>query len=235
MAKHLFAIAALVFALAASAAGAAQEGALPGDPMRIAIVVDNSQTVGDDIPQIRRALQQFVNALPPNHELMLVTTAGQMNIRVQPTRDYLEVQQAIGEINRMQSSGNAMIGSVHEIFDRYLRTVERRYPMVVILSGDGNDVSQRVTDKTVNELLSGLTRTGVLVNAVLLSSSGASMIRSVTLEMIKRTGGAYESATISTALAGRMKVLAGRIGEQYKKVSPGKVPAEEFRRAVSPK
>jgi len=37
-----------------------------------------------------------VDALPPNHELMLVTTGGQMNIRVQPTRDYLEVQQAVG-------------------------------------------------------------------------------------------------------------------------------------------
>jgi hypothetical protein len=235
MAKTRLAIVALAFALAGPAVVAAQEGAQPGDPMRIAILVDNSQTFSDDMPQIRRALQQFVNALPANHELMLVTTGGQMNIRVPPTRDYLEVQQAIGEINRMMSSGNAMIGSVQEIFDRYLRTVERRYPMLVILSGDGNDTSQRVTEKTVNELLSGLTKTGVLVNAVMLSSSGASVVRSVTLEMIKRTGGAYESATIATALAGRMKVMAGRIDQQYKKVSPGKAPTEDFRRAPLPR
>jgi hypothetical protein len=234
MGKSSFAALACALALVAPLSAAAQEGAQPGDPMRIAILVDNSQTLGDDIPQIRRALQQFVNALPANHELMLVTTGGQMNIRVPPTRDYLEVQQAIGEINRMMSAGNAMIGSVQEIFDRYLRTVERRYPMLVILS-DGNDTSQRVTDKSVNELLGGLTKSGVLVNAVMLSSSGASVIRSVTLEMIKRTGGAYESATIATALAGRMKVMAGRIDQQYKKVSPGKVPAEDFRRAPLPR
>ena len=79
-------------------------------------------------------------------------------------------------------------------------------------------------------MLQGLTKSGVLVNAVLLTSTGTSLIRNITLEMIKRTGGAYESATIATALPARMKVMAGRITEQYKKVSPDKAPAEEFKR-----
>jgi hypothetical protein len=161
---------------------------------------------------------------------MLVTTGGTMNIRVQPTRDYLEVYQAIGEINFMRSTGNALIGSIQEIYDRYLRTVERRFPMIVIVSTDGADFSQRVTDKSVNEMLQGLTKTGVLVNAVLLTSTGTSLIRNITLEMIKRTGGAYESATIATALPARLKVMAGRIAEKYNRVSPEKVPAEAFKR-----
>jgi len=208
---------------------AAQEGAQPGDPIRIAILVDNSQTPLEPLPQVRRGLAEFVKALPPNHELMLVTTGGHMNIRVQPTRDYLEILEAIGEINFMRSTGNALIGSVHEIYDRYLRTVERRYPMIVIITTDGPDFSQRITDKSVNELLSGLTRTGVLVNAVMLTSTGTSFIRNVTLEMIKRTGGAYESATIATALPARMKVMAGRVAQQYKQVSPDKMPTDPRR------
>jgi hypothetical protein len=214
----------------ASAGAAAQQGAQPGDPMRIAIMVDNSDAFVDEIPQIRRALQQFVNALPPNHELMLVTTGGQMNIRVQPTRDYLEIQEGIQEITRMRSSGNAMVGSVQEIYERYLRTAERRYPMVVILTRDGNDTSQRITDKGVNELLNGLTKTGVLVNGVLLSSSGVSLVRSIVLEMVKRTGGSHESVVVATALSGRMKIMAGRIAQHYKQVSPERAPAEEFKR-----
>ena len=235
MGRIRLAVIASVLACAAAASAAGQEGALPGDPMRIVIMVDNSQTPLDPLPQIRRGLQGFIDALPPNHELMLVTTGGTMNIRVQPTRDYLEVYQAVGEINFMRSSGNALIGSVQEVFDRYLRTVERRFPMIVIVSTDGADFSQRVTDKTVNEMLQGLTKSGVLVNAVLLTSTGTSLIRNITLEMIKRTGGAYESATIATALPARMKVMAGRIGQQYKQVSPDKVPAEEFKRAAPPK
>ena len=102
--------------------------------------------------------------------------------------------------------------------------------MILIVSTDGADFSQRVTDKSVNEMLQGLTKSGVLVNAILLTSTGTSLIRNITLEMIKRTGGAYESATIATALPARMKVMAGRIAQQYKQVSPDKVPLEEFKR-----
>jgi hypothetical protein len=221
--------------LGVCASAAAQEGAQAGDPMRIVIMVDNSQTFLDDTPQIRRALQQFVNALPPSHELMLVTTGGQMNIRVRPTRDYLEILEAATEITRMRSAGNAMVGSVQEIYERYLRTAERRYPMIVILTGDGNDTSQRITDKGVNELLNGLRKTGVLVNAVMLTSSGVGLVRSIVLEMVKRTGGAHESVVVATALSGRMKVMAGRVAQQYKQVSPDRAPTEEFKRSAPPR
>jgi hypothetical protein len=47
--------------------------------------------------------------------------------------------------------------------------------------------------------------------------------------MIKRTGGAYESATIATALPARMKIMAGRIAPQYKQVSPDKFPTDPRR------
>jgi hypothetical protein len=235
MGQNLLAAAVFVLTCGAPAGAAAQGGAQPGDPMRIVIMVDNSQTPLEPLPQIRRGLQQFVNALPPGHELMLVTTGGAMNIRVHPTRDYLDVYEAIGEINFMRSTGNALIGSIQEVYDRFLRTAERRFPMIVIVSTDGADFSQRVTDKTVNELLQGLTKSGVLVNAVLLTSTGTSLIRNITLEMIKRTGGAYESATVATALPARMKVMAGRIAQQYKQVSPEKSPDAGFKRSAPAK
>src|SRR5215216_1471678 len=105
MVKTCLVLAGIALMCTASAAAAAEEGAQPGDPMRIVIMVDNSQTPLEPLPQIRRGLQQFVNALPPNHELMLVTTGGTLNIRVQPTRDYAEVLEAVGEINLMRSAG----------------------------------------------------------------------------------------------------------------------------------
>ena len=184
----------------------------------------SSKSPLDPLPQIRRGLVQFAEALPPNHELMLVTTGGTMNIRVQPTKDYLDIQEAAGEINIMRGGGNSLVGSLQEIYDRYFRTVERRFPVFMIISTDGADSSQRVTDKSVNELLQRLQKTGVTTNAVLLTSTGTSMIRALTLEMIKRSGGAYESATVATALPARMKVLAGRIGSRYKEMSPSKDP-----------
>jgi hypothetical protein len=218
-----------------SAVAGAQRGAEPGDPMRIVILVDNSQIpVIDPLPFVRRGLQQFLNALPPNHELMLVTTGGQMNIRVEPTRDYLAVMQSAGAIQLMRTSGNALIGSVQEVYERYVRGVERRYPMLVIIATDGPDMSQRVTNERVNALLQQLTKSGVRVNAVLMSPTGSTsmagnLVRSFTLEMIKRTKGAFEPASAVTAPA-KLKTLAGRIAQQYKQFSPDKAPTGEFRR-----
>jgi len=219
-----------------SRAAMAQVGAEPGDPMRIVILVDNSQIPYiDPLPFVRRGLQQFLNALPPNHELMLVTTGGQMNIRVEPTRDYLAVMQSANAIQVMRSSGNALVGTVEEVYERYLRGLERRYPVLVIVATDGDDMSQRVTSERVNGLLQQVTRSGVRVNAVLLSPTGfttpvsTNLVRSFTLEMIKRTGGALEQASDVTAPA-KLKTMAGRIAQQYKQVSPDKAPTGEFRR-----
>lgn len=214
---------------------AAQGGAEPGDPMRIVVLVDNSQIpIVDPLPFIRRGLQEFLNALPPNHELMLVTTGAQLNIRVEPTRDYLTVLQSALSIQVMRNAGNALISSVEEVYARYLRGVERRFPMLVIVATEGRDMSPRVTNQSANTLLRQLTNSGVRVNAVLLSPTGytpdpGSLVAAFTLEMTKRTGGAFESASAVSAPA-KLKTLAGRIAQQYKQFSPDKAPTGEFRR-----
>jgi hypothetical protein len=227
---HLFAVALCLLAIPSGLRAGVPSGATASDPMRIAILVDNSQATSDYLPQIRRALQDLVKTLPQGHELMLVTTGGPMNIRVKPTNDYLEIQEAAGEIFVARGGGNTLIGSVQEIYERYFRTVEKRWPVIIILSTDGPDLSQRVTNKTVNELLQGLKQKDVRVNATMLTSSADSLVRSVTLAMIEQTGGFYESATIATALPGRMKALAGRIGKQYKDLQIAAAEASKTQR-----
>jgi hypothetical protein len=64
----------------------------------------------------------------------------------------------------------------------------------------------------------------LLVNAVLLTSTVTSLIRNITLEMIKCTGGAYESAAIATTLPPRMKVMH----PDSKKRPPRFLPAAAF-------
>ena len=214
---------------------AVQGGAEPGDPMRIVVLVDNSQIpMVDPLPFIRRGLKDFLNALPPNHELMLVTTGAQMNIRVEPTRDYLTVMESALSIQVMRNSGNALISSVEEVYARYLRGVERRFPVLVIVATDGRDMSARVTTQSANALLRQLTDSGVRVNAVILSPSAytadaGSLVAAFTLEMTKRTGGAFEPASAVTAPA-KLKTLAGRIAQQYKQFSPDRLPTPEFRK-----
>lgn len=213
----------------------AQSGAEPGDPFRIAILVDNSHQLSDPLVYIRRGLKDFLNTLPPNHELMLVTTGGAINIRVEPTRDYLEIMQSSNVIPVMRSGGNALFDTVEQVYERYLRNVERRYPMLVVVATDGPDLSPRITNDRANALLNGLQKSGVIVNAVLLNpfgwtgSPGSREIRTLTLEMTKRTGGSLEQGS-GPSVGSRLKILAGSIAQQYKKLSPEKLPHAEFRK-----
>ena len=173
MGTLVIALATLAFALAASTDVAAQQGGQPGDPMRIVILVDNSQTSFHALPAIRRGLQQLVNGLPPNHELMLVTTGGHMSIRVPPTRDYLDIQEAIGEINFMhRREATRMIGSVQEVYEPL--PSHRR----AAISDDrccqfGCRLIRASGSTTRPPMISslGLRKTGVLVNAILLTST----------------------------------------------------------------
>lgn len=212
-----------------------QASAEPGDPFRIAILVDNSFQLSDPLVYIRRGLQQFLNALPPNHELMLVTTGGSISVRVEPTRDYLKVMESGNSIPVMRSGGNALFGTLEEVYARYLRNVERRYPMLVIIATDGPDLSQRITNERANALLDGLKKSSVRVNAVLLNpfgwtgSPGSREIRTLTMEMVERTGGALEQAS-GPSVVSRLKIVAGRIAQQYKELSPDKLPTQEFRK-----
>jgi hypothetical protein len=235
MRKSMLAIAAACLLAIQPVILAGQTGAEPGDPLRIAIFVDNSHSLTDPLIFIRRGLQQFLNALPPNHELMLVATGGQMNIRVEPTRDYLKVVQSANTIAIMRSSGNAMFGSVEEVYDRFFRGLERRYPMFVIIASDGPDLSQQMTNERAAALFSGLKKSGVMVNAVLINPSGwtgvsrSHQIASFTQELVDRSGGALEWASAPTVPA-KLKNLAARIAQQYKEMSPGKEPVPEFRK-----
>ena len=154
-----------------------------------------------------------------------------MNIRVEPTRDYLAVMQSAAV-----DPGDAEFGErVDKLGGGSLRTipafgVERRFPVLVIVATEGRDMSPRVTNQSVNALLRQLTNSGVRVNAVLLSPTGYTPVwrdqalwASFTLEMIKRTEGAFEPASAVTAPA-KLKTLAGRIAQQYKQLSPGESP-----------
>lgn len=214
---------------------AAQSGAEPGDPLRIAILVDNSFQLSDPLVYIRRGLKDFLNALPPNHELMLVTTGGAIAIREAPTRDYLKIMASANTIPVMRSGGNALFETVEQVYERYLRNTERRYPMLVIVATDGPDLSQRITNERANALLNGLQKSGVRVNVVLLNpfgwtgSPGSREIRTLTVEMVERTKGTLEQAS-GPSVGSRLKTIAGRISLQYKEVSPDKLPTAEFRK-----
>src|SRR4051794_31899845 len=57
------------------------------DPMRIALFLDTSDAAAPALNHLRTATTAFLDALPPEDEVLLVTTGRQARVRVQPTTD----------------------------------------------------------------------------------------------------------------------------------------------------
>src|SRR5262245_20478218 len=60
---------------------------LSRDPLRIALLVDSSEGASGGIIDIRAGLQAFINAVPEEHEIGLITIGRQMRVRAQPDTD----------------------------------------------------------------------------------------------------------------------------------------------------
>jgi hypothetical protein len=68
------------------------------DRQLIALLIDTSAGVGDSLGRVRQALPAFVDALPPESELLVATTGRRVQIRVPPTSDKERLKKSIGGI-----------------------------------------------------------------------------------------------------------------------------------------
>src|SRR5262245_1498172 len=60
----------------------ATHAALGKAPMRIVLLVDSSSPTSQMLNQFRAGLNTFFDTLPPEHEVVFITTGGQIKIRV---------------------------------------------------------------------------------------------------------------------------------------------------------
>ena len=55
--------------------------------MRIALMLDTSDAAAPALTHMRAGVAEFLDALPPEDEVILITTGRQMRVRVPPTTD----------------------------------------------------------------------------------------------------------------------------------------------------
>ena len=100
----------------------AARAALGKAPMRVVLLVDSSAAVPQMLNHFRAGLNAFFDALPPEHEVVFITTGGQTRIRVQPTTDRAALKTAAA---RFASDGgqNSFLDTLLECDRRFLRPV----------------------------------------------------------------------------------------------------------------
>lgn len=188
-------------------------------PARIILIVDSTEYIRQQIGQIRTALTDFVDALNPEHEMMLITVAGTMQIRARPTMDRKPVRDGIA--NLFGTSGaNRMHKHIDDAFHRFALTTDHR-PVFVVVTAEGFESTADINPQEITHIVNHFASRGGVQHAVRLTVplTGQNFRQGQLTElpvslMIARDSGGSHGFNSSSGLRDALQRLAGIIDEE---------------------
>jgi Mg-chelatase subunit ChlD len=180
-------------------------------PMRVALLIDTSAATAGVITQIRAAVAAFLDALPPEHEVVLVTTGRHAQVRVPPTTDRSKLKSNSGGL--LSDNGpTALMDALTEVDSRFMRKAADRWPVFVVITGDGSENSKETDEQAFNKWLTDIARRGVSANAVVLKT-GSGLPDMIASTIVKATHGHYTAMSTGTGLPDAMTQLARQLAD----------------------
>jgi Mg-chelatase subunit ChlD len=176
--------------------------------MRIVLLVDSSATITPMITDFRAGLAAFLDTLPGDPEIAVISTGSQMRVRVQPTTDRVKLRAAASSFSS-DGGGNSLLDSLLEADQRLLKNVERR-SIFVILTSDGGGVGT-VTPARINvynKWVDDFIARGGRAHAVVVGSVNRGVTTQIAQNLAHNTGGFYESIVIGNAIPKLMITMA---------------------------
>ena len=189
------------------------------EPIDLALLVDNSQAVTDDITFIREALSKFVAAMGPDHRIALIGLAERPTVIVPYTTNRTQLATAIGRFFHMSGSGMTLLDGLYET-SRGLRSRSGERAVFVPVVTDGIEFTNRYSKDIVRELReAGAAVHAVTIGRFLYSDEHSNRERTFVLDDApKATGGQRISLLTPQVLPATMERLARELSAQYKVV-----------------
>jgi hypothetical protein len=209
MRTHIRAAIAIAACLAAALLALPLDAQDPAGAMRVALLVDTSEAATPALPHIRTGVAAFIDALPPEDEILLVSIGRRVQVRVQPTTDHKKLTSAAASL--LSDGGPTPIAdALIEINDRFMKQAD--HPVFVIVTGDGPDSSIRTDDNTFNAFLQRLRSRHIPAHAFVIKSKGNGMAEAIASMVVRASGGRLEPMSNGATLAEKMKALAAFLG-----------------------
>jgi VWA domain-containing protein len=189
--------------------------ALATTPMRIVLMVDASGPAARFIPDFRSALNVFVDALPPEHEVVLVSISDQLRVRMPPTTDRARLRTAIANFSA-DGGGTVLVDGVLEADRRFLRAADR-WPVFVVLTTATTLTHGSVPVEEFNAFLHNFSvRAGSAHTIVVRGAQAGGLNAEVARVMAETSHGLFDQLAITNSLPDRMKVIAARITADHR-------------------
>jgi Ca-activated chloride channel homolog len=190
------------------------------DPLRIAVLVDTSQAVRPYIQDLRAGLQSFLREMQGRHEIALFEFGERPTLLVNYTTDLTRLDDAVGRLFARSGSGAYVLDAIVEV-SRGLRAREGARPVMVVITAEGPEFSERYHQTVLDELRGS----GATLHSFVFNRRGASSLndaareREITLAKgTSMTGGRREDLLSSMALPERLQQLATELKNQYRVV-----------------
>jgi hypothetical protein len=190
---------------------------------KVQVLIDNGigmpqESIGD----LRKGVRGLLEALPPDIEVTVVTTAPQPRFLTRPTTDRNTVLDTVNKLAPDTGAGR-FVESLFEAMQRIERDKQQdaAYTIVTIgtSSGDGN-----VRDRDIQQIQERLEKYRPVIHVALLSqvarSAGGGVVQAeVGQAVAKQTGGRYENIAVPNRLATLLPEIGGQLAQTLGKGS----------------
>jgi hypothetical protein len=182
---------------------------IPGGQMRIILMVDSSSTIIPMITDFRAGLVAFLDSLPGEPEIAVISTGSQMRVRVEPTTDRSRLMAAATSW-ASDGGGNSLLDTILETDRRMLKHLLDRRSVFVILTTDsgGNGTVTPARVNVYNRFVDDFIARGGRAHAVVVGSVNRGVTTQIAENLVRNTGGFYNSIVIANAIPKLMTTVA---------------------------
>jgi hypothetical protein len=191
--------------------------ALGKPPMRIVLMVDSSGAVPQMLNHFRAGLNAFFDTLPPEHEVVFISTGGQIRIRVQPTTDRAALKAAAGRFSA-DGGANSFVETLLESDRRFLRPVTQ-WPVIVFVTTDNGFATQTPRVKEYNAFIQSFMQRGGSAHGIIIKGAASNQIAYVAENLVLNTRGVHKVVNQSTAVESDLKEIAERLTADHAKMA----------------
>lgn len=187
------------------------------EPLTIALLVDDSQVLGQGTQMIREAVDDFITALAGKAEMTLVTYGERPTIQVDYTTDTKKLQDGGKRIFPRPGSGGYLLDALVDVSRGLQKRKAKRPVIAVLMLEDDVEFSNRHYDNVLDELAKG----GGALHVIAMGQPNSRLSdgirnRNQTIAMgTERTGGRRDNVLALTGAAPKMKQLAAELLNQY--------------------
>src|SRR5439155_24406830 len=112
-----------------------------------------------------------------------------------------------------------LMDALLEIDDRFFKKTNDRWPVLVILTGDGPESSAPANEKKFNEWLRDLPARGITAHAFAFKYKGGGLPDLIAAHVVQTAGGQFDYMNTSNSLPGKMKAFGERLAGDAKAMS----------------